>query len=120
MKRLFAMMLAAAMCLSLCVPAFATNAGIRSDPIQQLVDEKMEIIRPQLSDQNALFLEDEYEAILYEMFSSELNEQNSVLREDGSVNNVYAPRGGSVAYQKHSCPIQCNKHYILCQLRGLL
>ena len=98
-KRSISLLLALVMCVTLCLPAFAANAGIRPDPIQQLVDEKMEIIRPQLSDQNALFLEDEYEAILYEMFSSEFNEQNSVLREDGSVNNVYAPRGGSVAYQ---------------------
>lgn len=99
MKKLFSMVLATAMCLSLCVPALATDANKVLDPIQQLVDEKMEIIRPQLVAQDALYLEDNYEDILYEMFSSEYARQGSALREEGTINNVYAPRGGSVAYQ---------------------
>lgn len=71
-----------------------------ADPIQQMVDEKMAVILPQLAAQDALYLADDYEAILYAMFSAEYDENSISPLEDGTVNNVYAPRGGSVAYKQ--------------------
>lgn len=39
MKRLFAMMLAAAMCLSLCVPAFAAEGTLSEEKVQGVIDK---------------------------------------------------------------------------------
>ena len=39
MKRLFAMMLAASLCLSLCVPAFAAEGTLSEEKVQGVIDE---------------------------------------------------------------------------------
>ena len=39
MKKLFAMMLAAAMCLSLCVPAFAAEGTLSEEKVQGVIDK---------------------------------------------------------------------------------
>lgn len=39
MKKLFAMMLAAAMCLSLCAPAFAAEGTLSEEKVQGVIDK---------------------------------------------------------------------------------
>ena len=39
MKKLFAMMLAAAMCLSLCVPAFAAEGTLSEEKVEGVIDK---------------------------------------------------------------------------------
>lgn len=105
MKRTTSLLMAICMVFALMVNASAFELSAEdtvkpADPIQQMVDEKMAVILPQLAAQDALYLADDYEAILYAMFSAEYDENSISPLEDGTVNNVYAPRGGSVAYKQ--------------------
>ena len=105
MKRTASLLMAICMVFALMVNASAFELSAEdtvkpADPIQQMVDEKMAVILPQLAAQDALYLADDYEAILYAMFSAEYDENSISPLEDGTVNNVYAPRGGSVAYKQ--------------------
>lgn len=95
MKRTTSLLMAICMVFALMVNASAFELSAEdtvkpADPIQQMVDEKMAVILPQLAAQDALYLADDYEAILYAMFSAEYDENSISPLEDGTVNNVYA------------------------------
>ena len=70
MKRTTSLLMAICMVFALMVNASAFELSAEdtvkpADPIQQMVDEKMAVILPQLAAQDALYLADDYEAILY-------------------------------------------------------
>ena len=73
MKRTASLLMAICMVFALMVNASAFELSAEdtvkpADPIQQMVDEKMAVILPQLAAQDALYLADDYEAILYAVF----------------------------------------------------
>ena len=102
LKRVVSLCLAFAMVSSCFTRVSAAQPSIE-DQIQTIVDEKMSIVLPQLAAQDALDQAPLYEEIIYSMVAAEFGvpDSRSAIqpREDGTENNVYAPRGGMVAYK---------------------
>ncbi|MDD5808328.1 MAG: hypothetical protein PUC93_04555 [Oscillospiraceae bacterium] len=95
MKKLFAMMLAAAMCLSLCVPAFAAENMTNEEIVKGAIDVfERQRIHEQLEDQGAADAAHAHEYIY------RTTTVNSALRgSEDEYTNVYAQYGGTLEYR---------------------
>lgn len=124
MKKLFAMILAAAMCLSLCVPAFATDTDTIGEKVitnEQHYNLLYNSVYEQLDEQNALDMLDDYMTILAPNHSVG---EPIVRGDDDEIPNIRAPYGGSVqyvyteGYETREVSVECmdydnTYHYIL-------
>ncbi len=97
-KRILTLAMSFMMVLSLAMTGYASDVSYESK-VQSMVEQKMSIVIPQLEAQNAEHMIPVYQEIILAMVESSLNGTAEYDGDGDNVNDVFAPRGGSVAYK---------------------